>query len=187
MFLESLNGFASTYIGGQEDFSFFSFLFLLVNYTYIFRLTMRDLFNGRESGNGIRTRRSWEPFRSALASSSFTARSQMWGKINKKKKKETASISRVIYDFFFLSREITLKSRSSKIDIITSSFGNHLVGYTSLLSRDERSFLLERRNQVAIRKRLLIIEDAPWICREKTEVLSTAVFRDELIPDSWFP
>lgn len=77
MFLESLDGFASTYIGGQEDFSFFSFLFLLVNYTYIFRLTMRDLFNGRESGNGIRTRRSWEPFRSALASSSFTARSQM--------------------------------------------------------------------------------------------------------------
>lgn len=32
---------------------------------YIFRLTMRDLFNGRESGNGIRTWHSWEPFRSA--------------------------------------------------------------------------------------------------------------------------
>lgn len=32
---------------------------------YIFRLTMRDLFNGRESGNGIRTWYSWEPFRSA--------------------------------------------------------------------------------------------------------------------------
>lgn len=28
---------------------------------------------------------------------------------------------------------------------------------------------------------------ARGIYREKTKVLSTAVFRDELIPDSWFP
>lgn len=39
----------------------------LGNDVYIFRLTMRDLFNGRESGNGIRTWHSWEPFRYACS------------------------------------------------------------------------------------------------------------------------
>lgn len=75
-FLETLSMDSSIDFHRKKIFSslfLFSFLLLAKIYMYIFRLTMRDLFNGRESGNGIRTWCSWEPFRSALVSSSSTA------------------------------------------------------------------------------------------------------------------
>lgn len=104
-FLETLSMDSSIDFHRKKIFSslfLFSFLLLAKIYMYIFRLTMRDLFNGRESGNGIRTWCSWEPFRSALVSSSFAAcRSPKC----ETKKNKTASITeekKEIYHFFFL-------------------------------------------------------------------------------------
>lgn len=169
-------------------FSFFLLLLLfLANYMYIFRLTMRDLFNGRESGNGIRTRCSWEPFRSALASSSFTASFRMRGKI----KRETTSITKLVRNLPFLSRggksrwnrvllERAWNMLSQVLEIARLIYPIETRG-TFVSAGTKRS---SRNSQKIINYRRLT---ARGIYREKTKVLSTAVFRDELIPDSWFP
>lgn len=106
----------------EEDFSFFPRLY----YMYIFRLTMRDLFNGRESGNGIRTRCSWEPFRSALASSSFAARTR-----GKMKKRKTASITKLARNLR-RERNLEIVERKKGEIYIVPSFRNHSVGTKKL-------------------------------------------------------